>query len=63
VIEFALWVFIGATKIDDTHKFLSLHQCLTLAGQLSSQGNVPYESGGGSGEIKAYCIILPKKEQ
>ena len=46
MIEFALWVFIGTTKIDDTHKFLSLHQCLTLAGQLSSQGNVPYESGG-----------------
>jgi len=59
VIEFVLVVYIGATKIDETQRFIDVDRCLYFAERLSNQRRVPIGDGSKLA-ITAVCKPTPK---
>jgi len=59
VIEFVLVVYIGATKIDETQRFIDVDRCLYFAERLSNQRSVP-AGDNRKLTITAVCKPIPK---
>ena len=59
MIEFVLYVYLGATLIDNTQKFKDIDRCLYFAERLSRQRTVPVGDGKRL-TITAVCRPQPK---
>jgi hypothetical protein len=59
VIEFVLYVYLGATLVDSTQKFEDVDRCLYFAERLSRQRPVPVGDGRRV-NITAVCRPQPK---
>jgi len=59
VIEFVLYVYLGANVIDKTQKFVDMDRCIYFAERLSRQRSVPVEDGKRL-KITAVCKPQPK---
>ena len=59
MIEFVLYVYLGATLVDSTQKFKDVDRCLYFAERLSRQRPVPVGDGRRV-NITAVCRPQPK---
>ena len=59
MIEFVLVVYMGATLIDQTQRFVDMDRCLYFAEKLSKQRPVPIGDGKKI-SITAVCKPIPK---
>ena len=59
MIVFVLYVYLGATVIDKTQKFIDIDRCLYFAERLSRQRSIPVEDGKRL-KITAVCKPQPK---